>query len=61
MSRWQSGLGQATVGESQSEHCSHPRPLQYVPTTGAVIEIHSKRIQLYGAYLRIHAHFTGLR
>ncbi|XP_057582591.1 seipin isoform X4 [Hippopotamus amphibius kiboko] len=33
----------------------------YVPTTGAVIEIHSKRIQLYGAYLRIHAHFTGLR
>lgn len=38
-----------------------PAPLQYVPTTGAVIEIHSKRIQLYGAYLRIHAHFTGLR
>lgn len=34
---------------------------QYVPTTGAIIEIHSKRIQLYGAYLRIHAHFTGLR
>uniref|UniRef100_A0A804HJB1 Seipin n=1 Tax=Homo sapiens TaxID=9606 RepID=A0A804HJB1_HUMAN len=33
----------------------------YVPTTGAIIEIHSKRIQLYGAYLRIHAHFTGLR
>ncbi|XP_073665181.1 seipin isoform X6 [Tursiops truncatus] len=33
----------------------------YVPTTGAVIEIHSKRVQLYGAYLRIHAHFTGLR
>ncbi|KAF3822168.1 hypothetical protein GH733_007542 [Mirounga leonina] len=23
--------------------------------------IHSKRIQMYGAYLRIHAHFTGLR
>uniref|UniRef100_A0A9L0IX38 Seipin n=1 Tax=Equus asinus TaxID=9793 RepID=A0A9L0IX38_EQUAS len=33
----------------------------YVPTTGVIIEIHSKRIQLYGAYLRIHAHFTGLR
>uniref|UniRef100_A0AC11CVG0 BSCL2 lipid droplet biogenesis associated, seipin n=1 Tax=Ovis aries TaxID=9940 RepID=A0AC11CVG0_SHEEP len=33
----------------------------YVPTTGAIIEIHSKRIQMYGAYLRIHAHFTGLR
>ncbi|XP_058518890.1 seipin isoform X2 [Ochotona princeps] len=37
------------------------RENSYVPTTGAVIEIHSKRIQLYGAYLRIHAHFTGLR
>ncbi|XP_072493301.1 seipin [Notamacropus eugenii] len=33
----------------------------YTPTTGAVIEIHSNRIQLYGAQLRIHAHFTGLR
>ncbi|KAM8968838.1 seipin [Sarcophilus harrisii] len=33
----------------------------YMPTTGAVIEIHSTRIQLYGAQLRIHAHFTGLR
>lgn len=38
-----------------------PWPLQYVPTTGAFIEVHSKRIQLYGAYLRIHAHFSGLR
>jgi len=37
------------------------RENSYVPTTGAVIEIHSKRIQMYGAYLRIHAHFTGLR
>lgn len=36
-------------------------PLQYVPTTGAIIEVQSKRIQMYGAYLRIHAHFTGLR
>ncbi|KAI2560491.1 BSCL2 isoform 9, partial [Pan troglodytes] len=36
------------------------RENSYVPTTGAIIEIHSKRIQLYGAYLRIHAHFTGL-
>uniref|UniRef100_A0A5F8HJZ1 Seipin n=1 Tax=Monodelphis domestica TaxID=13616 RepID=A0A5F8HJZ1_MONDO len=33
----------------------------YTPTTGAVIEIQSNRIQLYGAQLRIHAHFTGLR
>ncbi|XP_059959400.1 seipin isoform X4 [Mesoplodon densirostris] len=37
------------------------RENSYVPTTGAIIEIHSKRVQLYGAYLRIHAHFTGLR
>nr|XP_030689733.1 seipin isoform X6 [Globicephala melas] len=37
------------------------RENSYVPTTGAVIEIHSRRVQLYGAYLRIHAHFTGLR
>ncbi|XP_039113595.1 seipin isoform X2 [Hyaena hyaena] len=37
------------------------RENSYVPTTGAIIEIHSKRIQLYGAYLRVHAHFTGLR
>ncbi|XP_067170921.1 seipin isoform X4 [Apteryx mantelli] len=33
----------------------------YAPTVGAVLEIQSKRIQLYGAQLRIHAHFTGLR
>ncbi|XP_076972067.1 seipin isoform X1 [Tamandua tetradactyla] len=37
------------------------RENSYVPTTGVIIEIHSKRIQMYGAYLRIHAHFTGLR
>nr|XP_033708281.1 seipin-like [Tursiops truncatus] len=37
------------------------RENSYVPTTGAVIEIHSKCVQLYGAHLRIHAHFTGLR
>ncbi|XP_072826227.1 seipin isoform X1 [Vicugna pacos] len=37
------------------------RENSYVPTTGAIIEIHSRRVQLYGAYLRIHAHFTGLR
>ncbi|XP_068779868.1 seipin isoform X2 [Struthio camelus] len=33
----------------------------YAPTVGAVLEIQTKRIQLYGAQLRIHAHFTGLR
>lgn len=37
------------------------RENSYVPTTGAIIEIHSKRVQLYGAALRIHAHFSGLR
>ncbi|XP_045153177.1 seipin [Echinops telfairi] len=37
------------------------RENSYVPTTGVLIEVHSKRIQMYGAYLRIHAHFTGLR
>nr|XP_059866282.1 seipin-like [Delphinus delphis] len=37
------------------------RENSYVPTIGAVIEIHSKCVQLYGAHLRIHAHFTGLR
>ncbi|XP_025907740.1 seipin [Nothoprocta perdicaria] len=33
----------------------------YAPTVGAVLEIQSKRIQLYGAQLRIHARFTGVR
>ncbi|XP_054997522.1 seipin isoform X1 [Sorex araneus] len=37
------------------------RENSYVPTTGVLLEIHSKRIQMYGAYLRINAHFTGLR
>ncbi|XP_036151461.1 seipin isoform X4 [Myotis myotis] len=37
------------------------RENSYVPTTGAIIEIHSKRIQLYRASLCIHAHFSGLR
>ncbi|XP_069501275.1 seipin [Ambystoma mexicanum] len=33
----------------------------YVPTFGALIEIQSKRIEIYSAQLKIHAHFTGLR
>ncbi|KAG8564246.1 hypothetical protein GDO81_016384 [Engystomops pustulosus] len=33
----------------------------YVPTTGAVIQVHSVHIQIYNAELRVHAHFTGLR
>ncbi|KAJ7307614.1 hypothetical protein JRQ81_009661 [Phrynocephalus forsythii] len=33
----------------------------YTPTVGAVIEIQTTRIQIYGSQLRIHAHFTGLR
>lgn len=37
------------------------RENSYVPTVGAVIEIQSRRAQLYAARLRIHAHFTGIR
>ncbi|KAJ3596592.1 hypothetical protein NHX12_002997 [Muraenolepis orangiensis] len=33
----------------------------YLPTVGAVLEIHSKRVQIYSAHLRIHAYFTGVR
>lgn len=33
----------------------------YQPTVGAVIQIHSKRVQIYSAQLRIHAYFTGIR
>uniref|UniRef100_A0A8V5GPD2 Seipin n=1 Tax=Melopsittacus undulatus TaxID=13146 RepID=A0A8V5GPD2_MELUD len=40
---------------------SQYREDSYEPTVGAVLEIQSKRIQLYRAQLRVHAHFTGLR
>ncbi|XP_058717450.1 seipin [Poecile atricapillus] len=33
----------------------------YTPTVGALVEIQSRRVQLYGARLRVHAHFSGLR
>lgn len=33
----------------------------YQPTVGAVIEIRSKRVQIYSSQLRIHAYFTGIR
>lgn len=33
----------------------------YRPALGAYIEIQSKRIEIYSAFLVIHAHFTGLR
>lgn len=33
----------------------------YQPTIGAVIEIHSKQVQIYSSQLRIHAYFTGIR
>ncbi|KAM4754339.1 LOW QUALITY PROTEIN: seipin [Cyanocitta cristata] len=33
----------------------------YTPTMGAFVEIRSRRVQLYGARLRVHAHFSGLR
>ncbi|KAL1252884.1 hypothetical protein QQF64_017577 [Cirrhinus molitorella] len=33
----------------------------YQPAVGAVIEIQSRRVQIYSSQLRIHAYFTGLR
>lgn len=33
----------------------------YQPTVGAVIEIQSKRVQIYSSQLCIHAYFTGVR
>ncbi|XP_054633259.1 seipin-like [Dunckerocampus dactyliophorus] len=33
----------------------------YEPTIGAVVEIQSKRVQIYSCQLRIHAYFTGVR
>ncbi|XP_077568430.1 seipin-like [Stigmatopora nigra] len=33
----------------------------YQPTVGAVIEIQSRRVQIYSSQLRIHAYFTGIR
>lgn len=33
----------------------------YKPTIGAVIQVQSKRVQIYSAQLRIHAYFTGIR
>ncbi|KAK7143627.1 hypothetical protein R3I93_014709 [Phoxinus phoxinus] len=33
----------------------------YQPAIGAVIEIQSRRVQIYSAQLRIHAYFTGIR
>lgn len=36
-------------------------PSQYQPAIGAVIEIQSRKVQIYSAQLRIHAYFTGIR
>ncbi|XP_028263595.1 seipin-like [Parambassis ranga] len=33
----------------------------YQPTVGAVVEIQSRRVQIYSSQLRIHAYFTGIR
>ncbi|XP_074786310.1 seipin [Athene noctua] len=33
----------------------------YAPTLGAVLELRSRRVQVYGARLRVDAHFSGLR
>lgn len=35
--------------------------LQYTPSTTAVIEILSNKVQIYSSHLYIHAHFSGLR
>uniref|UniRef100_A0A8C4SE86 Seipin n=1 Tax=Erpetoichthys calabaricus TaxID=27687 RepID=A0A8C4SE86_ERPCA len=37
------------------------RENSYVSTTGVLLEIQTRRIQIYSAQLRIHAHFTGVR
>lgn len=33
----------------------------YQPTVGAVLEIQSRRVQIYSSQLRVHAYFTGVR
>ncbi|KAM8939242.1 seipin [Pelodytes ibericus] len=61
------GLPLLLVGLSEQKQSlevelfSEYREDSYVPTTGAVIQIESLRIQIYKAELRVHAHFTGLR
>ena len=35
--------------------------LQYKAATGFIVEVHSKRLQIYRARLQMHAVFTGLR
>ncbi|XP_018592921.2 seipin-like isoform X2 [Scleropages formosus] len=37
------------------------RENSYLPTVGAVIELQSRKVQIYSAQLWIHAHFTGIR
>ncbi|XP_073676795.1 BSCL2 lipid droplet biogenesis associated, seipin, like isoform X2 [Garra rufa] len=48
---------QSVIVELYSEFKDDP----YKPTIGAIIEIHSQRIQIYKAHLYIFAHFTGIR
>ncbi|XP_022610043.1 seipin-like [Seriola dumerili] len=45
----------------QVELFSEYKTNAYQPTVGAVIEIQSKRVQIYSSQLRIHAYFTGIR
>ncbi|XP_029910254.1 seipin-like [Myripristis murdjan] len=40
---------------------SEYRTNAYQPTLGAVVEIQSKRVQIYSSQIRIHAYFTGIR
>ncbi|KAL0994104.1 hypothetical protein UPYG_G00117810 [Umbra pygmaea] len=52
----------ATVARSAMLHYrSDYKANSYQPTIGAVIEIQSRRVQVYSAQLRIHAFFTGIR
>uniref|UniRef100_V9KY20 Seipin n=1 Tax=Callorhinchus milii TaxID=7868 RepID=V9KY20_CALMI len=37
------------------------RECSFTPTLGAVIEIQTRRIEIYAAQLRVHAYFTGVR
>ncbi|XP_014818097.1 PREDICTED: seipin [Calidris pugnax] len=43
------------------ELCSRYREDPYLPTAGAVLQIQSKRVQFYGARLRVQARFSGIR
>lgn len=57
------GGGGGVVGPTRPPLCPtfNALPHKYVPTAGAVLQIQSKRVQFYGARLRVHAEFSGIR